>query len=225
VHAADDGEASVGVVADGEGLLTVNGEEIGPIGGTDLPLFLAGGVNKVTVTGTSEELVLDRLNVGPSRGLLPTTTYPAEAGVLTGTAKVAGFSYATGGKAVDGIGHGPANALTLTVTADRPGRHALTIRYSNGEQPPSTHYNPDPVCRHADITVNRDTTRRALFPTTFHFNNFWRLSVPVTLQQGVNTVTFTADELPDFDGTTTNAYGQRSSYAPVVDSVTVTPLA
>jgi hypothetical protein len=168
---------------------------------------------------------VEQLTVGPARGLLPTTTYPAQDGVLTGTAKATAFSYATGGEAVDGVGRGPANALTLTVTADRPGRHALTIRYSNGEQPPSTHYNPDPVCRHADITVNGDDTRRVLFPTTFHFNNFWRLSVPVTLRQGANTVTFTADELPDFDGTGTNAHGQRSAHAPVLDSVTVTPLA
>lgn len=225
VHAPDDGEASVAVVADGEGLLTVNGEEIGALAGSAMPLFLAGGVNKVTVIARSEELVVDRLTVGPSRALLPTTTYPAQEGALTGTAKVTAFSYATGGKAVDGIGRGPGNALTLTVTADRPGRHALTIRYSNGEQPPSTHYNPDPVCRHADLTINGDITRRVLFPTTFHFNNFWQLAVPVTLRQGVNTLTFTADELPDFDGTTTNAYGQRSAHAPVLDSVTVTPLA
>lgn len=225
VHAEDDGEAAVTLAGEGEAVLTVNGEEIGAVPHTEIPLFLAGGVNQVTVTATSDRLVVDRLSVGPSRGLLPTTTYAAEDGELTGTAKVGSFSYATGGKAVDGVGHGPGNALTLTVTADRPGRHALTIRYSNGEQPPGTHYNPDPVCRHADITVNGDRTRRVLFPTTFHFNNFWQLAVPVTLQQGANTVTFTADELPDFDGVTKNTYGQRSAHAPVIDSVTVTPLA
>ena len=56
-------------------------------------------------------------------------------------------------------------------------------------------------------------------------NHFWKLSVPVTLNQGTNTVTFTADELPDFDGHTRNQYGQRSPYAPVIDQVTMTPLA
>jgi hypothetical protein len=144
---------------------------------------------------------------------------------LTGTAKAAAYRYATHGKAVDGIGAGTANALILTVTADRPGRHALTIRYSNGEQAPATHYNPDPVCRHADVCVNGAAPRRVLFPTTFHFGNFWNLSVPVTLDRGPNTITFTADELPDFDGRTRNAHGQRSAHAPVVDRITVTPLA
>ncbi|WP_405875524.1 cellulosome protein [Streptomyces sp. NBC_00005] len=227
VHAADDGEATVTVdlLGPGEGLLAVNGEELGRVQRGAVPLFLAGGINKVTVTGTSECLVVDRLRVAPSRGLLPTRVTGAEEGILTGGARVTGHSYATGGKAVDGIGAGPGNALTLTVTAERAGRHALTIRYSNGEQAPATHYNPDPVCRRADISVNGATPHRVLFPTTFHFNNFWNLSVPVTLNQGANTVAFTADELPDFDGHTRNAFGQRSAYAPVVDRVTVTPLA
>ncbi|MEU6139394.1 cellulosome protein [Streptomyces sp. NPDC047081] len=227
VQAADDGEATVTVdlLGAGDGLLTVNGEEVGSVERGEVPLFLAGGINKVTVTGTSERLVVDRLCVGPSRGLLPTRVTAAEEGILTGTAKVTGYPYATGGKAVDGIGAGPANSLTLTVTAEHPGRHALTIRYSNGEQAPATHYNPDPVCRHADISVNGAAPHRVLFPTTFHFNNFWQLSVPVTLDQGANTVTFTADELPDFDGRSRNQHGQRSAYAPVIDQITVTPLA
>jgi hypothetical protein len=225
-HAADDGEATVTVdrLGPGQGVVTVNGEDVGRVEDGPLPLFLAGGINKITVTGGSDLLIVDRLSVGPARGLLPTTTYPAEDGTLSGTAKVTGFPYATGGKAVDGIGAGDGNALTLTVTAEHAGRHALTIRYSNGEQAPATHYNPDPVCRHADLTVNEAPHRRVLFPTTFHFNDFRSLAVPVTLDQGTNTVTFTADELPDFDGHTKNAYGQRSAYAPVIDQVTVTPL-
>ncbi|MFI5673760.1 cellulosome protein [Streptomyces cellulosae] len=226
VHADDDGEASVtvDVLGPGEGRLTVNGEDTGRVERGAVPLFLTGGVNKLTVTGTSELLVLDRLRVGPSRGLLTTTAHPAEEGALTGTAKVTGFAYATGGKAVDGIGAGPGNALTLTVTAEQAGRHALTVRYANGEQAPATHYNPDPVCRHADVRVNGAAPRRVLFPTTFHFGNFRQLALPVTLDEGANTVTFTADELPDFDGVTRNPHGQRSAYAPVIDRVTVTRL-
>ncbi|WOX07813.1 cellulosome protein [Streptomyces sp. N50] len=236
VHAAEDGEAAVGVdrIGSGEGELTINGENVGMVEGDDMgiverspaPLFLTSGINKVTVTAMSDQLVLDRLQVGPSRGLLPTSTHPAEEGTTTGSARVTGaYTFATGGKAVDGIGGGPANALTLTVTAERAGRHALTIRYSNAEQAPATHYNPDPVCRHADISINGSVPQRVLFPTTFHFNNFHDLSVPVTLDQGANTLTFTADELPDHDGHSRNQYGQRSAYAPVIDTVTVTRLA
>jgi hypothetical protein len=39
------------------------------------------------------------------------------------------------------------------------------------------------------------------------------VTVPVTLQRGVNTLTFTADALRDFDGLGRNEYGQRSAYA------------
>jgi hypothetical protein len=227
VHAADDGEATVTVdrLGPGQGVVTVNGADVGRVEDGPLPLFLAGGINKITVTGGSDLLIVDRLSVGPARGLLPTTTYPAESGTLTGTARVTGFPYATGGKAVDGIGAGPGNALTLTVTAEHTGRHALTIRYSNGEQAPATHCKPDPVCRHADITVDGAAPQRVLFPTTFHFDDFRSLAVPVTLAEGTNTVTFTADELPDFGGRSRNEHGQRSAYAPVIDQVTVTPLA
>ncbi|WP_405856467.1 cellulosome protein [Streptomyces sp. NBC_01515] len=228
VHAAEDGEATVTVdrIGSGEGELTINGENVGIAQRSSVPLFLASGINKVTVTATSDQLVLDRLQVGPSQGLLPTSTHPAEEGTTTGSARVTGaHTFATGGKAVDGIGGGTANALTLTVTAERAGRHALTIRYSNGEQAPATHYNPDPVCRHADISINGSAPQRVLFPTTFHFNNFHDLAVPVTLAEGTNTLTFTADELPDHDGHSRNQYGQRSAYAPVIDTVTVTRLA
>ncbi|WSX09256.1 cellulosome protein [Streptomyces sp. NBC_00988] len=228
VHAAEDGEAAVSVdrIGPGEGELTINGENVGIVERSPAPLFLVSGINKVTVTGTSDQLVLDRLRTEPGRGLLPASTHPAEEGTTTGSARVTGaHTFATGGKAVEGIGGGPANALTLTVAAERAGRHALTIRYSNGEQAPATHYNPDPVCRHADIAVNGSVPQRVLFPTTFHFNNFHDLSVPVTLDQGANTLTFTADELPDHDGHSRNQYGQRSAYAPVIDTVTVTRLA
>jgi len=226
VHADDDAEASVtvDVLGPGQGLLSVNGEDVGRVERGAVPLFLTGGVNKLTITGSSERMVVDRLRVGPSRGLLPSAAYPAEEGLLTGTAKVTGYSYATGGKAVDGIGGGAGNALTVTVRAARAGRHALTLRYANGQQAPATHYNPDPVCRHADISVNGAAPHRVLFPTTFHFNNFWNLSVPVDLEQGANTITLTADELPDFDGATHNPHGQRSAHAPVIDRVTVTRL-
>ncbi|WP_176709977.1 hypothetical protein [Streptomyces sp. Wb2n-11] len=123
---------------------------------------------------------------------------------MTDAAKVTGtHTFAAGGKAVTDIGSGKANALILDVTAARAGRHALTIRYSNAEQAPATYYNPDPVARHADLSANGGGSRRVLFPTTFHFNDFWEVSVPVTLGQGTNRLSFTAEELPDFDGTPT----------------------
>ena len=234
VHSPNDGESTVSVDHLGGGLasLALNGEDIPslPVGAagkaTDtVKLFLSGGVNKITLTGVSGGLVLDRLRVTPSRGTLRPTVLQAENGSLTGAAKVTdAYRFAANGKAVTDIGDGKANALGIDVTADRAGRHAVTIRYSNAEQAPATHYNPDPIARHADLSVNGGPARRVLFPTTFHFNDFRELTVPVTLVKGANRLTFTAQELPDFDGDTYNPYDQRSPYAPVIDQVTVTPL-
>ncbi|WP_373315165.1 cellulosome protein [Streptomyces lanatus] len=235
VHSRTDGESTVSVdhLGGGQATVSLNGEKLdvpkagGGKKGTDqVRVFLSGGINKITVTGTSGELVLDRLRVAPSSGTLTTKVYQAEAGVLTGAAKVTdGYPSASGGKAVTAIGDGKANALTVDVVAARSGRHAVTIRYSNAEQAPATHYNPDPIARHADLSVNGGPARRVLFPTTFHFNNFWELTVPVTLKKGTNRLTFTAEELPDFNGDTYNQYDQRSPYAPVIDRIAVTPLA
>lgn len=216
----------------GRAKVSLNGEklDIPEVGAgkrdTDvMQVFLSAGINKITVTGTSGKLVLDRLQVAPSSGNLATKVYQAETGTLTGTAKATeAYTFATGGKAVTDIGNGTANALTLDVVAKRAGQHAVTIRYSNAEQAPATHYNPDPIARHADLSVNGGPAHRVLFPTTFHFNSFRDLTVPVTLKKGTNRLTFTAQELPDFDGDTYNQYDQRSPYAPVIDQVAVTQL-
>ncbi|MFJ1535606.1 cellulosome protein [Streptomyces mirabilis] len=235
VYSRTDGEATVSVdhLGGGRASLSLNGEKLdvpqvgGGRKGTDrVRMFLSGGINKITVTGASHELALDRLRVTPSSGTLTTKVYQAEDGTVTGAAKVTdAYTFASAGKAVTDIGDGKANALTVDVTARHAGRHAVTIRYSNGEQAPATHYNPDPIARHADLSVNGGPARRVLFPTTFHFDNFWELTVPVTLKKGANRLSFTAAELPDFNGDTYNQYDQRSPYAPVIDRIAVTPLA
>ncbi|MFF3371734.1 cellulosome protein [Streptomyces sp. NPDC002680] len=235
VHSPADRESTVTVdhLGGGRATLSLNGEKLdvpkvgGEKKGSDsVRVFLSGGINKITVTGASRELVLDRLRVAPSSGTPTTKMYQAEAGTLTGAAKVTdAYTFATGGKAVTDIGDGKANALTVDVVAGKAGRHAVTIRYSNAEQAPATHYNPDPIARHADLSVNGGPIHRVLFPTTFHFNDFRELTVPVTLKKGTNRLTFTAEELPDFNGDTYNQYDQRSPYAPVIDRISVTRLA
>lgn len=234
VYSPTDGESTVSVdhLGGGKAGLSLNGEQLdlprigngGP--GTDtVRMFLSAGINKITVTGTSRELVLDRLRVSPSKGTLVPTVYQAEDGALSGAARTTDqYTFAANGRSVTDIGDGAANALTIDVVAARSGRHAVTIRYSNAEQAPATHYNPDPIARHADLSVNGGPARRVLFPTTFHFNDFRDLTVPVTLKKGTNRLTFTAAELPDFNGDTYNQYDQRSPYAPVIDQIAVTPL-
>ncbi|MER6289802.1 LamG-like jellyroll fold domain-containing protein [Streptomyces sviceus] len=212
--------------------LSVNGHDVLRLAKdrNRVAVSLSGGVNKVTVTGGSSTTLVDRLTVTPSEGALKARTYEAQDAVLAGSATLTPLSLATDGTAITSVGGDPGNnnTATFTVTADRAGLYALRIRYSNPEQSEATHYNPDPLARHADITVNGGETRRVGFPHSFHQNNFWELTVPVTLKKGQNTIAFRSEELPNFDGTT---YASdtfpgvllRSRYAPLIDRITVAP--
>ncbi len=236
VYSPADREATLSVNAlEGTGArLSVNGQDVLRLskGKHSVAVSLSGGVNKVTVTGGSSTTLVDRLTVTPTDGALESRTYEAQDAELAGSATLTPLSLATDGTAITGIGGetGNGNTATFTVPADRAGLYALRIRYSNPEQSPATHYNPDPLARHADITVNGGEMRRVGFPHTFHQNNFWELTVPVHLKKGQNTITFRSEELPDFDGTTyaSDTYPGvllRSRYAPLIDRITVAPYA
>ncbi|WP_405622391.1 LamG-like jellyroll fold domain-containing protein [Streptomyces sp. NBC_00076] len=236
VYSPADREATLDVDAlGGTGArLSVNGHDVLRLakGGGKVAVSLSGGVNKVTVTGSSSTTLVDRLTVTPSQGTLKARTYEAGDAELAGSATLTPLSLATAGTAITGIGGEPRNGNTATfdVAADRTGLFALRIRYSNPEQSAATHYNPDPLARHADISVNGGETQRVGFPHTFHQNNFWELTVPVRLKKGQNTITFRSEELPNFDGTT---YASdtfpgvllRSRYAPLIDRIAVAPYA
>jgi hypothetical protein len=214
--------------------LSVNGHDVLRLAKdrNRVAVSLSGGVNKVTVTGGSSTTLVDRLTVTPTEGALKARTYEAQDAALAGSATLTPLSLATDGTAITGVGGDPGNnnTATFTVAADRAGLYALRIRYSNPEQSEATHYNPDPLARHADITVNGGETRRVGFPHSFHQNNFWELTVPVTLKKGQNTIAFRSEELPNFDGTT---YASdtfpgvllRSRYAPLIDRIAVAPYA
>ncbi|WP_326673178.1 LamG-like jellyroll fold domain-containing protein [Streptomyces canus] len=212
--------------------LSVNGHDVLRLAKdrSSVAVSLSGGVNKVTLTGGSSATLVDRLTVTPTEGALKARTYEAQDAVLAGSAALTPLSLATDGTAITGIGGDPGNGntATFTVTTDRAGLYAVRVRYSNPEQSEATHYNPDPLARHADITVNGGETRRVGFPHSFHQDNFWELTVPVTLKKGQNTIAFRSEELPNFDGTT---YASetfpgvllRSRYAPLIDRITVAP--
>jgi hypothetical protein len=230
VHADHDGHATVNFDHRGGGQATVrlnghtvDGLTVGTAAGTDTAqLFLSAGVNQLTVTGAAGNVRLDRVRTGPTTATAPVKV-EAETGRVTGEAEFSSdFPFASGQVATN-VGDGPTNALSLDVQAERTGRHVLVIRYANAQESIPTHYNPDPVTRHADISVN-GRMQRVQFPNTFHFNQFRDLAVPVDLVAGTNTITFTSQELPNWDGTTFNQFGQRSKYTPNIDYLTVAPL-
>jgi chitodextrinase len=236
VYGPEDAEAALGVdlAGDGAGTLAVNGYDVLDLAtGDTVAAHLRGGVNKVTVTAGADGLRLDRLTVGAGEGLLTGTEYQAEDAALSGDAQVVDLSLAEGGQAVAGIGGEPGNdsTLTFTVAAEESGPHAVVVRFSNPEQVDGTHYNPNPVARHADISVNGGEAQRELFVPTFHQNNFWERTIVLDLDVGENTIALRSEEATNWDGVTYASqtwladYNLRADEAPIVDRITVSPLA
>jgi hypothetical protein len=229
VYGEVDGEALLETVGSGSGTVSVNGHDVLDLDdATSTAVHLMGGINKIVVTG---DATVDALRIGASQDRLDPVQYQAEDATLAGTATVAQLSLAEGGSAVGGIGGEPGNAntLTFTVEAVEAGPHAVVVRFANPEQVPATHYNPNPMARHADITVNDGEAERVLFVPTFHRNNFWERTVVLDLEAGQNTIEFAAEEQPNFDGVT---YAEdnwpgiplRADEAPIIDRITVSPL-
>jgi concanavalin A-like lectin/glucanase superfamily protein len=194
-------------------------------------LYLGRGVNKVTVTGHAGSTTLDELTATPDGALPASVTYQAEDAALTGTATVDNeYSQAHGG-VVTGVSDGAANAMTLTVHAATAGRYAMTVRFANDEEMQATHYNPDLMTRPADISVDGAPTFHVNFANTFSFNQFWTLTVPVSLHRGTNTIRFTANQQYNYDGTTVGVVYSgdgigaplRSDTAPNLDDITLSP--
>ena len=191
--------------------------------------FLLGGINKVEVTGAARlrglDVTRDTAPDAPRR-------YEAEDAQVAGTARIGAASLASGGRAVFDIGGAPGNRNTLTfpnVVADKAGSYALTVRFSNDEQSKATHYNPDPLARIARISINGAKPILATFPNSFHANNWWEMTVPVTLRAGTNSIRIAGEEQPDWDGRTYASKTWpgvllRSRFAPNIDRITVSPM-
>ncbi len=224
VYGVQDETAKLTADASGPAQIRVNDR---PLTGGEA--FLLGGINKVEVTGAAR---LRGLTVTRDTAPDAPRRYEAEAAQIAGTARIDAASLASGGRAVFDIGGAPGNGNTLTfphVVADKAGTYALTVRFSNDEQSKATHYNPDPLARIARISINGAKPILATFPNSFHANNWWEMTVPVTLRAGTNTIRIAGEEQPDWDGRTYASKTWpgvllRSRFAPNVDRITVSPM-
>jgi hypothetical protein len=66
-------------------------------------------------------------------------------------------------------------------------------------------------------------------PHSFNANNWWEMTVPVTLKAGANTVRIAGEEQPNWDGRTYASQRWpgvqlRSAYAPNIDRIAITPM-
>lgn len=229
VYGRADGEATLSILGSGTGAVTVNGEEVLDLDeAAAAAVHLEGGINKVVVSG---EAVVDALEVGPGSEELAHTELQAEDAELSGDTQITERSLAEGGHAVEDIGGDPGNdsAVTFSVDAESAGRHAVVVRFSNPEQAPASHYNPNPMARNALISVNGGEPDSMLFVPTFHANNFWERTVYVDLEEGENTIRIGAEELTNFsgDGHIADIWPDypwlRSDQGPILDRISVSP--
>src|SRR5690606_17397121 len=89
VYGDVEGEKTLGidVVGEAAGSVSVNGNEIADLASrTSVAAHLAGGVNKVVVTGGSAGAVIDRVTVSAGTGALAPVDYAAEDAALAGDA-------------------------------------------------------------------------------------------------------------------------------------------
>lgn len=233
VYAAEAGEHTLTVDAagDGEGTLLVDDVAASALRGTTaVPVHLHAGITKVVVTG--DGLVVDRLVVEATEGTLVGVDYEAEDAELAGDANVVDLTLASGGRAVDGVGGEPGNdsTLTFTVEAEQAGTHAMTVRFSNPEQVPATHYNPNPMARYAWLSVNGGQDSQQIFVPTFHENQFSEKTILLELEEGENTIRWRSEEPTNWDGETYASdlwpdlgLDLRADTAPIVDLITLTP--
>ena len=178
--------------------LDAHGTTLTATPGQPLRVLLQAGNNRITATGSATVRSLDVTGAGDTTGL---ATYQDTTATLTGQARITDNPHASGGSHIGWLG-GPDTSARWTVQAPRAGRYLLFVHYANDERADSDHaYNADVISRTADISVNGGPARRATFRNSYSWSNFWSLAVPVTLERGSNTLTFTNPTglAPDLD--------------------------
>ena len=254
VDSATDGYSKFALryLGSGAAKTSVNGQSAEALGlsGTDDTtwkstsgaVYLEQGINRIVVTGTSGTIQLDDLSVTPyATGdtvvTSNTQTVQAESGTFTGITAIDKSASQANGSAVTDIGPGQANSLTIATTAPAAGQYEMTLRFANNQSLPSNHYNPDFMDRTAQFSVNGGSSVQSVaFGPTYSWNQFFTVTVPVTLKPGKNTIKLWSDQQYNFDGFTVGTVGpvvsggagvgaqMRSNQAANIDQITFAPL-
>ncbi|WP_336922017.1 family 43 glycosylhydrolase [Aquipuribacter sp. SD81] len=111
------------------------------------------------------------------------TRYQAEDGVVR-NARVVGDTSASGGEKVGGLDFAD-SSVTLRVVAERPGPATLSIRFANG-----TVEDGERVAATQSLRLNGRVVDTVVYAHTT-WGNWQRVTVPVVLRPGVNTVVLT----------------------------------
>lgn len=160
------------------------------------------GTNTVTNNSGTSQTTIDSAGIEAAyRDILPLIYrnapifYEAEAcgNILTGTAKTANATEASGGLDVGYVGNGANNFLQFNgISVSAAGTFTFTIYYLCGE------------VRTASISINGGTATTVSFPSTGSYTKVGSVTVSIMLAAGDNTIRFSNSSAyaPDFDRVT-----------------------
>ncbi|MGR6968713.1 carbohydrate-binding protein [Streptomyces cynarae] len=190
--------------------VTTYGSSNGSATTSSTRLYLAAGINRITVSPNSgTTLTLRDLKVAGSGDTTGVATYQAENAILAGQAKIQSDTWASGGKNVGYIGNGSGNTLTFgNVNASAAGRYTVVIHYSENDRAGSGNYNTNVESRTAQLSVNGGNATTLTFRNTYSWNDYWSLPTTVTLSAGTNSLKLS----------------NSSSWAPDIDYIEVAPV-
>lgn len=187
-------ESGVRMILNGEPLTTIS---ISPnTRKTDLKVFLARGINRLTFEGINEgePPSIEAIQLSLTFGSTLEYQAAAQENTLSGIAVAVNDATAPGGSYVGGIGNGINNVLRFNpITVSSSGTYRMVVHYANAEFRGEHDYNTNVVDRYADIHVNGRNHQRIYFRNTFAWGVYQTKVVNVTLDAGENIIEFSND--------------------------------
>lgn len=117
---------------------------------------------------------IDRITISDGTN---TSSYEAEAGVLTGKAVISDSSSCSGGKKVGYIGNNQGDLTINNVTAATAGNYTMKVYYLNGDS-----------SRNLYVSVNGGTGTSYALPSSGGWGTVGNYNITVALNQGANTI-------------------------------------
>ena len=223
-HYAAAAHSTVTVAVNGTPVATPTTTE-GGSWATTVRVFLAQGINEVTVTSATGALLSD---ITTTRGAAQQASegdaqyvdaVEAESLALAGGASMQTIAASVGSNGsadssgavhyVGWLGNNAASTMTMT----RPsgfgaGDYVLVVGAANAARDSGINYNPQVVSRFLDIAESGGSTTRGAFRYNYSWNSFWDKSIPLTLSTASGSLVM----------------GNATAWAPNIDTVTLAKL-
>ncbi|MCE6998750.1 hypothetical protein LZG04_28720 [Saccharothrix sp. S26] len=192
----------------------VAGGELSATGGGtyegSLTVHLRAGITKVVLTnGGSTPVTLGTLTSVRAAGAdQRSVVVEAEAGLLSGGARVEASPWASRGSYVGWLGNGSTFTVPRPAATRTAGQYNLTVAYAQADKNTGHAYNTDAITRFMTAGEAGGRTTRAPYRHNYTWNGFWAETSPIDLTTASGALVF----------------GNSTGWAPNVDWVGISPL-